>query len=250
MKKGDYRQIIYNSYNTSFRAHSIRIDEKAYIQRTKFYKKKFKDILPVDKKAKILDIGCGEGFFLYFAKMIGYNNITGVDISPEQVYIAKKYLRNVQILQTDFIDYLSNTEDSFDFIVLDNVIEHFSKEEIVNILKLIFTKLNKDGRLVISVPNAGSPWGMPFTFFDFTHETVFTPQSMVQLLSTIGYQVIKIKGDGRPYPLDLLSLIRSILYYPISLITIILLRIMTGGGGRTKIIHIPDPIFMVVGVKR
>jgi len=249
MKIDNYRQYIYKSYNTISRSQLMRINENAYIQRIKFYKKRFKGILPIDKKSKILDIGCGEGFFLYYIKSIGYNNIIGVDISSEQVAIAKKYLGDVNVLEIDFIDYLANTEDSFDFIILDNVLEHFRKEEVVNILKLIFNKLNKEGRLVIFVPNGGSPWGMPLTYIDFTHETVFTPQSMIQILNTIGYKIILIRGEGMPYPLDYLGLIRSIFYYPIMLITVILLKIMTGGGGRTKIIHIPDPLFMVVGEK-
>jgi len=41
--------------------------------------------LPEDKKAKIIDLGCGNGGFVYWLQQIGYQNAEGIDISAEQI---------------------------------------------------------------------------------------------------------------------------------------------------------------------
>jgi cyclopropane fatty-acyl-phospholipid synthase-like methyltransferase len=39
----------------------------------------------MDRSARILDLGCGHGVFIYFHREAGYTNVVGVDKSPEQV---------------------------------------------------------------------------------------------------------------------------------------------------------------------
>ncbi len=41
--------------------------------------KYLKQILPADKSARILDIGCGYGNLLYGMREAGYKNIQGID---------------------------------------------------------------------------------------------------------------------------------------------------------------------------
>lgn len=48
--------------------------------------------LPQNKNINYLDVACGAGQLLYGMKSIGYNNISGIDISPQQVAVAKKYV--------------------------------------------------------------------------------------------------------------------------------------------------------------
>ena len=40
---------------------------------------------PPDKDAAILDVGCGHGAMLYFARQAGYHNTAGIDCSAAQV---------------------------------------------------------------------------------------------------------------------------------------------------------------------
>ncbi len=44
---------------------------------------------PADKNAAVLDLGCGHGTLLHFARQLGYRNALGVDGSPEQVAAAR-----------------------------------------------------------------------------------------------------------------------------------------------------------------
>lgn len=39
---------------------------------------------PADRQAAVLDLGCGHGALLHFAREAGYTNLCGVDGSPQQ----------------------------------------------------------------------------------------------------------------------------------------------------------------------
>jgi SAM-dependent methyltransferase len=68
------------------------------------YEYYFRAWLPKDKGVSIGDLGCGIGRLLYFFTQLGYFNLIGVDISPEQVQIAKQVMANVY--EADILDFL------------------------------------------------------------------------------------------------------------------------------------------------
>ena len=247
MQNKKYNKDIFKHYR-DFRSH-IKISLKDFERRVKFYKRRFRNILPENKRSSVLELGGGEGFFLYFMEKMGYQDLWGIDINEEELNIAKYYCKKVKIIKSDIIDFLKTTDLNFDFIMMESVLEHFEKEKIYEILKLVNYRLKKGGKVVVCVPNTGSPWGIPISFIDFTHETYFTSYSLMQILKISGFKIIEIKGDGYPLPIDFLSGIRSIFYYPLRLFTKILLLIMSGGGGREKILHIPDPLIIGIAEK-
>ena len=53
-------------------------------------------VLPQDKSAKILDIGCGMGQMLHALRVLGYENVYGVDISDEAVEHCRALGLNVE----------------------------------------------------------------------------------------------------------------------------------------------------------
>src|SRR4051812_37311495 len=54
------------------------------------YRRVYAPLLPADKNAKILDIGCGLGHFLYFLKSEGYVNHWGIDLGSEQIHQCRE----------------------------------------------------------------------------------------------------------------------------------------------------------------
>ena len=53
--------------------------------------------MPNDKQAKIIDVACGAGHFLYFLQIEGYSNTLGIGLSEEMLKMAKRMgVENVQ----------------------------------------------------------------------------------------------------------------------------------------------------------
>jgi len=89
----------------------------------------------VDKKSKILDLGCGYGSFLYFLKTNGYQNVTGIDLSAEEINICKKYFKSYHFYEEDILNFIKITNEKFDVIYLSHVLEHIKKENLFNFLR-------------------------------------------------------------------------------------------------------------------
>ncbi len=147
-----------------------------------------------------LEIGSGTGAFLGFLASKGLADFRGIDHDPA--------LKAVQIPEVaprfecvDVWEYLRNCGDVvYDRIVLLDVLEHFSPEEGVRLLSMIKNILADQGKIVIKVPNASSPWGMHCQFGDLTHKSAYTPDSMRQLAAACELRVDAIYGQRRGSP--------------------------------------------------
>ena len=62
----DYRTRCYDSYVSKHWGFSHDFSEKMYEHFAKVSRKRFKAILPSRKDAKIIDVACGYGYFLYY----------------------------------------------------------------------------------------------------------------------------------------------------------------------------------------
>lgn len=123
----DYRSKLYGKYASLVQEAPSVFDAKAAQRWGYAYDRLLKGWLPQRKDAAILEVGCGWGRLLYFFKTRGYTNLQGVDISPEQVKIARQVIDNVT--ERDAIEYLDSHSHSFDLIVGLDIIEHFRKVE-------------------------------------------------------------------------------------------------------------------------
>jgi SAM-dependent methyltransferase len=160
-----------------------------------FYSAYYKERLPRDKDAAILDVGCGMGHFLYFLQKEGYTNYCGIDVSTSQVeFVRKNISRRVQL--ADAFDYLSGN-DLFDVIVANDVLEHIPKTKTLKFLGLVHDTLVTNGVLFIRTPNMSNPFSLSTRYMDFTHEVGFTRLSLEYVLSISGFDMIEI--EGAPY---------------------------------------------------
>jgi 2-polyprenyl-3-methyl-5-hydroxy-6-metoxy-1,4-benzoquinol methylase len=174
----------------------IHTDSRDFIVQLPYFKKNYLKHLPADKSAKILDLGCGMGHFLNFLENEGYKNYLGIDLSEENIEFCKKNGFNVK--HGNIFDFLRNSPGSFDAIIMNDIIEHLEKTEILELLKIILTKLNSGGRLIIKAPNASNPiMASSSRYYDFTHELLFTEESLSQVLRISGFTKVSI------YPQDL-----------------------------------------------
>ena len=114
---------------------------------------------------------------------MGYLNIEGVDISPEQVKLARQVTASVA--EANVLEWLEAHSSTFDLITALDLIEHFQKPEVLRFLDACYNALKPGGRLIIQTPNADSPWGMSIRHGDFTHEVGLNPNVLSRLLALV-----------------------------------------------------------------
>lgn len=77
-------------------------------------------ILNEKENIRLLEIGCGTGFFLSKFQNRTNLELIGIDLSPEMLAIAKKKLHNsVELIETDLFDY--QPKEEYDVILLSYV---------------------------------------------------------------------------------------------------------------------------------
>lgn len=185
---------------------------------------------PPQRDAAILELGCGHGALLYFAQQAGYTNISGVDRSPAQVEAAKRLgiqgVRPGDMLPTLY----AVAPASLDAVITYDVIEHLTKDELIDVTDEIQRVLKPGGRWIIHAPNGLSPFMGVMAYGDLTHEQAFTPDSLTQLFLSSGFSAATFHEDP-PAAYGLASTVRALLWRPIRYLYRFLLLVETGIAG-------------------
>jgi 2-polyprenyl-3-methyl-5-hydroxy-6-metoxy-1,4-benzoquinol methylase len=209
----DYRKRIYDAYVSKSLKYTGPIDNVRYEGSIKYFRRRFMPFLPQNKDARILDLACGTGRFLYFLQKEGYSHAQGIDISQEAVDLAERMgVKNIEV--GDLFEMLPHRKEEFDFIFAAEFIEHLRKDEVLGFLDLVHAALKPGGRTLMTTPNAASLFGARAAFFDFTHETAFTPQSLAEVFRVCGFENVMVYG-AEPVVRGLLSGVRAILWKPL-----------------------------------
>jgi len=227
----NYRNKFYSKYvstQTSYLYGEASLED---IKKQFFaWSKYFGEFLPENKNAKIIELGCGYGGLVFWLQEIGYVNAEGVDIGVEQVETAKK-LKIKNINHSNLRDFIKNKKDLYDVIFIRDVLEHFTKDEILDILGLVHESLKNNGAVIAQIPNAGNLFGSHLRYGDFTHEISFTENSANQIFSISGFKNLKILPVPRVI-YGIKSLTRSIFWKIIELYLRFYLLVETGFGKR------------------
>jgi 2-polyprenyl-3-methyl-5-hydroxy-6-metoxy-1,4-benzoquinol methylase len=149
------------------------------------------DCLPTDKKAKILDIGCGDGKFLFFLQQKEYRAIEGLELSSQQAEEARKHVKCLIHVVKDTTAFLRAHPSTYKIITMNDVLEHVPKQATVSLLRAILEALQPGGNVVVNVPQVGGLTSIFCRYNDFTHETIFTEMSLKQVLSLAGFTDIR-----------------------------------------------------------
>jgi len=205
----DYKKTIYDNYISTHNRNLCGENSLAYVKPSAidhYYGRH----MPEDKSARILEVGCGDGYFVYHLQQQGYANTSGIDVSPEQIDKGREMqINNLQC--GDFIEFLENNTEPFDVIVAKDVIEHFTKQEAFNILLLINRNLKKGGRFLMQVPNGQGVFYASIFYGDFTHEMAYTESSISQVMLNTGFSNVRCYPTD-PVPHGLKSYVRYILW--------------------------------------
>jgi ubiquinone/menaquinone biosynthesis C-methylase UbiE len=124
-------------------------DNKTWISSSK-YINSFNSFLlkqkKLNKKSKILDIGCGRGKIMgnLSSKVRLINKPIGVDIE-----IHKDTDKRIIFKKINAIKYLKNNKKNFDLILIKQTIHFFNNREIKELLKYAYACLNFKGIILI-----------------------------------------------------------------------------------------------------
>ncbi len=104
-------------------------------------------LLAMKQDAEVLELCCGDGFNAFHFYSIRAKNIVSVDFDKDAIPHAKRYNQapNVEYRLCDIRNQIP--EGNFDNIIWDAAIEHFTEQEIDNILSNIKRRLKKDAVL-------------------------------------------------------------------------------------------------------
>lgn len=125
---------------------------RSYIQNIIFNK---------NKDINIMDIGCGEGYYVIpFSKKIGQNKYVAYDIDKNEIdklnkKILAKELTNITVYdnETNFIEFINNNTDKYD-VIISEVIEHMVEQDSYDFLVKIFNGIyNNFNKIIITTPN-------------------------------------------------------------------------------------------------
>ena len=144
---------------------------------------------------KLLEIGCGTGVFLAKAREHGFE-CEGLELSS----YAADFVRNMGIpVQTKSIEDAVHDDNSFDAIVMREVIEHLPHP--LESIRTIQRWLKPGGVLFMATGNydcperklRGSDW---FYFMPEGHLYYFSNRTMTKYLKKAGFRIVRVTNQG------------------------------------------------------
>jgi 2-polyprenyl-3-methyl-5-hydroxy-6-metoxy-1,4-benzoquinol methylase len=187
-----FRQDLYGRYLSTFKSRQVPPS-------TAWWEHKYLPLLAdLPRNASILEIGCGSGELLGFLSQRAFSNCRGIDISPEQVALATQ--RGLPVALGDVFEVL--LDEKYQAIIAVDVLEHFTRDELLRLAPLLFEALEPHGRLLIQTANGAGLFPRQVIYGDLTHLTIFTPESLAQLLVPCGFADLRCYETG-PIPLRL-----------------------------------------------
>lgn len=156
--------------------------------------------LPDD--AKILDVGCGDGFHLELLKKYGNKKwmLEGIDIDERAVEMAKN--RGLNVKQGTIVDIENEKQNFYDFAFTVQTIEHV--EQPFEFLSAIRKVLKPKGKLVVVTDNTDSydfkifkksHWG---GYHFPRHWNLFNKKNLAKLGEKAGFKTEKITTQVSP----------------------------------------------------
>ena len=139
---------------------------------------------PLDINARILDVGCGQGYALDIFKKFGFNSV-GITLGENNLNLCQGKGHEVYKMDQSFLDF---PDKSFNLVWCRHCLEHsifpyYTLSEFFRVLKVL-------GYLYIEVP-------APDT--DLKHQTnpnhysVFGKSMWVSLIERTGFKILEIK---------------------------------------------------------
>lgn len=151
----------------------------------------------IEKKKRVLDVGCGAGSFLHIARSRGLETV-GVesDARASSLAAANNNSNEPMIIYSDLVEMAAKEAKPFDAITLWHVLEHLP--ELTRQLSIMTKSLADQGVLVVAVPNKDSYdaaiYKEYWAAYDLPrHLYHFNRNSLERLMKQAGFYLLKRK---------------------------------------------------------
>ena len=160
--------------------------------------------------ARVLDVGCAEGFLAGPLVERGCD-VIGLEADPSAAERARRVCRDVVVGDVEDPDVRARVEGPFDRVLFGDVLEHLRDPG--EVLRWARELLAPDGRAVVSLPNIGH-WTArralvrgrfpqdDHGLFDRTHLRFYTRASARGLVEGAGLRVVDEAFAPAPLPLE------------------------------------------------
>lgn len=179
-----YRNLIFCKYVSGGYGN---LNRRNLIAASETFTQHFGPFLPEDRQSRILEIGCGMGHFQDYLQRQGYRNRIAIDIGPEQIAFCKEHIEGDFHLVDDTLAFVRNHQDAFDLVVMNDLIEHFTKKELTELMIAVRESLALGGTVIMRTPNMANPHAAFSRYGDFTHEIGFNERSAEQFFNALGF---------------------------------------------------------------
>ena len=191
-----FRQALYDRYLSTFKDDGTWERKQAILHN--WCEKNLQPFLErLSEQSRILELGCGQGQVLNFLNKQGFSSVEGVDTSKEQV-MAAKHQYGLQVYHSDVFDFFQASHHAYDLVLAIDFVEHFTQQELIQLLYSIKEILDEGGHLILKTPNGQGIFAGQIIYGDLTHMTILTPQSLRQILRFIGFEIVSMKESIFP----------------------------------------------------
>lgn len=170
-----YNSHIYDEGDSEFHKYLTTETVKTYV-----------DPLELPKDSRILDLGCGPGYFLDEMKEREYTNVTGVTLSKGDVALCEKKGHVIKQYDLSFLPQVDGYHDeSVDFIFLRHALEH-SPYPIFSLIE--YNRLLKQhGKIYIEVPQPDCERKHEL---NLNHYSILGELQLAALLQRTGFDIV------------------------------------------------------------
>jgi SAM-dependent methyltransferase len=157
------------------------------------------------RREALLEIGCGNGFFLQHVRRRGWKEVRGVEPSAEAVAQAPAELDGA--ILRDVMRAGLFAADSFDAVCLFQVLDHISNP--VDLLQECLAVLKPGGHILALNHNVGA-WsarllGERSPIVDIEHTYLYSPATMRAIFAKAGFTDARVRSVRNTYSLAYLA---------------------------------------------
>jgi 2-polyprenyl-3-methyl-5-hydroxy-6-metoxy-1,4-benzoquinol methylase len=226
MNARDFRGELYRQYVTGFKGLDQPMDAKSLQSYLDWCRFKYGPLVAeLSRDAPLLEVRCGPGNLLLYLAAEGFTKARGIDISEEQVQIALE--RGLDAEVADVFGFLPQVRTKFQVVFAIDFVEHFDRNELLALLRLIHGVLDTEGLLIVQTPNGQGLFPRQVIYADLTHLTILSPSSLRQALQLAGFCDVRFEETG-PVPKDIRGKGRVMLWKAVKLVANLIRVIETG----------------------